>query len=681
MRKRFTASEDRLRAARLGGAAAAAILGQFAVNMPGGYLGRFDEVTTFGLVYAVSVAVVVVPAILARLRRMRGAGLLELVVLTANLTVFLPAVPSDPVIAGAVVVWHLVLLGRLLFPLSPGPRIDVDTPLEEWLAENRHAVQHLLALGVVLTVTVVGFEIGNRVPAMLVCLVVDAVVVGLTARFLLLSWRAGSRGVMLVALPVVLAALSLPDVTTALAWLGLYEVVLLVVLLSRSSVAEDLLDYFYRRSALLVAVSFGLLIAVGTLFLSFPAASATEHAIAPVDALFTATSAVCVTGLIVLDTPTAFSTFGHSVILFLIQVGGLNIMVLSAFAAVILGRGLGLRGERALSELLDLPVSRTATQLAAFIVLTTLSVEAAGAGVLTVAFAEHGYGWPDSLWRGVFHSVSAFCNAGFALQTDSLMVFQKDPMALTTVALLIVLGGLGFAVLSAAWAMARRRGRQRPSVQVQLVLGATLLLLAVGTVWCLVAEWNHSMVGLPLVDKLANAFFQAVTPRTAGFNSLDLRLFQPATVVVFMVLMFIGASPGGTGGGIKTTTAAVLLGAIPAISRGESRVVLFRRTVPLETVYRSAALVVLSLGVLLMGTVALLATQRIPFESAVFEVFSALGTVGLSLGATGMLDGAGKLIIIAVMFVGRIGPLALALVLGRAQAGRVRYPDARIMVG
>lgn len=664
------------------------VLGQYAANMPGGYFGRFDQVTSVGETYVAAVFLAAAVGIWAWLGQRTWASAFTVAFLSLNLGIFVPPLAADPVVAGAVVLWHLVLLSRALFPfvhVSPLGALRGEEEhagrLREWLELNRHPLQHLLMVSVVLTVTVVGFRIGDRVPAQVVCLLLDALLVGLTFPFLRLAYRSGSRVPLLLAVPLVLAALTAQRPSLGLAWLGIYQVGALATLLSYSTVTEELLEFFYRRPALLVAASFAVIISLGTLFLSFPAASAGPRAISPLDALFTATSATCVTGLIVLNTPVAFSTFGHAVILALIQTGGLNIMVLSAFAALLLGRRLGLKGERALGEVLDLPTARTAHQITAFIVVSTVIIEAMGAVPLALAFFRHGNHLGEAVWKGVFHSVSAFCNAGFALQSDSFKSFQQHPMPLLVVAALITLGGLGFNVLVTGWMAIRRQGRRGLSVQVKLVLAVSAFLIVVGTGWFAVTEWHSSLAGLGFGDKLVNSLFQSVTLRTAGFNSVDMRLLRPASVVFMLVWMFIGASPGGTGGGIKTTTAAVLLGAIPAISRGESRIVMFGRTVPLEIVYRSAAIAAIASLVAFGATALLLMAHPFTLQVAVYEVLSALGTVGLSLGATSQLGPFGKLIIVSVMFIGRIGPLSLALLLTRGATGRIVYPDARLMVG
>lgn len=676
----------RLWGARLVGAGAVAILGQFAVDMPDGYFGHFDRITPVGAAFTALVVLLIIAGALSELGGRRWAALLTPVLLALNLGAFVAPLIDDPVIAGSVVIWQLVLLGRFFFA-ADGARAPRERDVERadetsaWLARNGPAVRHLLFVSLLATTAVVGYRLGHRVPALIVCLTLAGLAVGLSARVVGQLRRSGSRAPYALMLLLVAAAASVPHPALTLWLLAGYQALLLVLLLRKEPVVAELIEHFYRRPALLVLVSFLVLIAAGTLLLSFPAMSASGRAISPVNALFTATSASCVTGLIVLDTPRDFSLAGQIVILLLIQAGGLNIMVLSTFAALLLGRHLGLMGEGALGEVLDLPRASSATRLTVFIVVSTLLIESAGAAALALGYSRHGYAAGAALWNGVFHSVSAFCNAGFALQSDSLVAFQRDPLILLVMAALIVLGGLGFAVLAAGWARLRgHRGRRLVS-QVRIVLLASAILIAVGTLWYGFAEWNRSLAGLDAPGKLLNALFQSVTLRTAGFNSVDFGLLQPATLLMMMAFMFIGASPGGTGGGIKTTTLVVLLGAVPAIIRGEARLVLFGRAIPLETVYRSAAIAVTAALVVLTGAALLLASQPQPFQSLLFEAFSAMGTVGLSLGATPQLDAVGKIVVIIVMLAGRIGPLTLALLLGRKTLTRLRYPEAAVMVG
>lgn len=678
---------NRLWAARLIGTGCICVFAALTVNMPGGYLGVANVVSAFGVGYSVWTGLAALLGAWGWLSARRWAGGFSIVFLCGNVAVFLPPLAGDPVICGTVLLWNLTLLGLAVFsPSLPTfiPAVPASTAAErlsQWTSLNHSAVRHLLMIAVVLTISVVGYRIGNSLAAQIVCLILDGIILVLTARFLLLDYGAGSRFSLVAVVPLILAAANHGRPAVALSWLGAYNALVLVMLLSRSTVVADVVQHFFRRPALLLAASFATSIAVGALFLSFPAASSSGVSISALDALFTATSASCVTGLIVLDTPVDFSHFGHMVIVLLIQFGGLNIMVLSAFAALLLGRRLGLSREKAFSKVLDLPMARSAHQIAAFIVLATLLIEAAGAGLLAIFYTRHGWETGDAIWLGMFHAVSAFCNAGFALQSDSLSVFRNDPLYLVTMCFLITLGGVGFSVLGVGWALIRGRRQPILSVQVRLVLWSSLLLVLLGTAWFGAIEWSRSLDGLTAADKVTNALLQSVTLRTAGFNSADMGLLHPATLLLMMLFMFIGAAPGGTGGGIKVTTGAVLLGAIPAITQGRSRVVLFRRTVPLEIVYRSAAIAVIAVLVAFAATALILVSHTLPLKDCLFEVLSALGTVGLSLGATRELNPFGKLVIIAVMFIGRVGPLTLALLLGRASLGRVAYPDARIMVG
>jgi len=678
-RRRATAAA-RTASVRLVGATALAILGQFAVDMPAGYFGPGDAVTAQGLLFAGFLCLLAVAAVIGLLDGRRWGSAVASLTYSVAFGAFVPALPSDPVIAGGLVLWPLALLGRQLFPRSAVPSRPPSSPVGEWLATNGRAARHLLGVSLVATTVVVGYRIGSRVPAQAVCLALAGLALIFAAPYLLRRWRASGRPPLVEAGLLIVAATLAGRPALALTALAACQAVVLLRLLTAEPLFHDLTEHFFNRPAVLLLVSFVVLIAAGTVLLSFPVSGTGGRPIAPIDALFTATSAACVTGLVVVDTPSAFSPVGHGVILALIQAGGLNIMVLSTFAAVLLGRGLGLRGERALGSVLDLQPGRSAYPLVSFIVLSTVAVETVGAAALGLLYARHGYPPGQAAWYGVFHSVSAFCNAGFALHDDSLALFRGDPLALLVVALLITAGGLGFGVLAVVWLGLRRR-RPRLGMQVQLVLAASAALVAFGTLWFAVAEWERSLAGLGVTDKLVNALFQSVTLRTAGFNSVDLGLLHPATVVMMLGWMFVGASPGGTGGGIKTTTAAVLLGAIPAMARGEERVVLFGRTIGLETVYRSAAIAAVSLLVVFVGSAVLLALAPLGLPAALFEVVSAMGTVGLSLGGTARLDALGKTLIAAVMLAGRIGPLTLALLLGREERRRVRHPEARVMVG
>ena len=683
-----TARLRALTGARVAGVVAFSVIAQIAVDMPAGHFGAADEITRTGVGYSVFVLAAGLYFLLA-LRRggwRRGERAVLPVLLSVNVGIFVPALPSDPVVAGIVVSWNLFLLAELFFPPSPYQVADPsasDDEVQRWIHRYGPALRHLATMGLGLTVVVVGYRLSEHGLALLVCLglLIASVVLGVP--FARRLFRAGSKAPWLLVAPVALALVTATEPPLPLVFLALAQAVLLGLLVLRHEATTELLRTFFDHPSRLVVVSFLSLVALGSLLLTFPAASADGRSIAPLDAVFTATSATCVTGLIVLDTPNAFSPFGHGVVLALIQAGGLGIMVLSTFATLLLGGTLGLRGEKVLSEMLDLSSAHSAYRLTRFIVLSTLAVEAVGASFLTVFFRAEGLPWPDAVWKGVFHAVSAFCNAGFALQTDSLILFRDDPGALLVVAALITAGGLGFVVLAGLWRRLFERDGGQLNTQTRAVLAISAVLVVAGTLLFLGLEWNRSLGSLSVVNKLANALFQSVTLRTAGFNSVELGGLAAATVLFMMLFMFVGGSPGSTAGGIKTTTALVLLAAIRAAAPGDRPVRLFDREVPQDVIRRSLAILVISGLLVAVGFFLLLVFERQPFLALFFETVSAFGTVGLSLGATESLGSAGKLVVIVVMFIGRIGPLTLTLFLGTGgrTEPRFRLPYTRLMVG
>ncbi|MDY7096209.1 MAG: potassium transporter TrkG [Acidobacteriota bacterium] len=696
--RRQPGRRDLLLAAQLTGSTALTLLAQQTVDMTGGYFGSAEEITAVGAGLSLGLVALTVLVIFTFGRsRSRPShnwrGYAVSAAYSLNIGLFVPAMAADPVPAGLVVLWNALLLGAHFLPaeaMSRPRRQLEDSELWRWLMRWYPALRHLTTLTLVLTVAVVGYQASAGWLPRAVCLILGYGSLALAAPFLRLLLQQRRRGALLPLAAVLASLASAASPALMLSLLALALAVLLGLLLGQQESTEDLLKAFYRHPSRLVFASFVSLVLMGTVFLTFPSAAAPGTSISALDALFTATSAVCVTGLIVLDTPNAFSPLGHGVILGLIQVGGLGIMVLSTFATLLLGGSLGLRGERALNDVLELQPGHTAYVLTRFIVLSTLAVEAVGAVILGAGFLLRGETLGDALWLGLFHSISAFCNAGFALQSDSVVIFQQNPWMLLTLALLITAGGLGFVVLAALWQRVfhRRWERvqriQRFSVQVRVVLAASAALVAAGWLVYALTEWSHSLAGLPTFHKLTNSFFQSVTLRTAGFNSVDFAHLAPATLLLMMILMFIGASPGGTGGGIKTTTLVVLLAAIWANARNRPAVQLAQREISRGTVYRSLAVVLMALAVSLVGFFLLLLAEDQAFDALLFEVVSAAGTVGLSLGATAELGPVGKFIIIAIMFIGRIGPLTLVLSLatGETSAGsRLRYPETSIMVG
>ncbi|MBL9101944.1 MAG: hypothetical protein JNL82_13355 [Myxococcales bacterium] len=686
----------RLQAARLVGATTLAVLGERVVDGTPGTASFLAHALPLGLtlggLYSLVMALCTAACVAGLLGARRWAGVVFPLLLSLHIGVFVPVLASDASTAMAVILWCLLLLGDTLFSLSMrGVRVRREHPTRSepaaetgpWISRYGDAARHLTMVAVLATTAVGGFRLTGSLTAHVVCLVFDLGVILGTAPLVFLALRQRRR--YLVAL-VVLLALGLPSALTGVtALLGLCDVYLagvLVLMLARSKVIAEALQSFYTRPALLILSTFGALAGVGALLLTFPGASTGPQGVPFIDALFTAMSATCVTGLIVLDTPNAFSPLGHVIILMLIQLGGLGIMVLSTFATVMLGGRLGLRGEQALEEMLDLQSPGSAYELTRFIVVSTLLIEAFGAALLCLGFHYgHDLAWGDALWRGTFHAISAFCNAGFSLWTDSLMPFQRDTFVTAVHAALIVLGGLGFTVLAALWLQARGQQR-RQSLQTRVVLWMSGGLIVGGTLLFAATEWNGALAGFSTWDKWLNAAFQSVTLRTAGFNSVDFTTLERSTILMMIVWMFVGASPGSTGGGIKTTTLAVMLAAIPALIRNQPRAMLLRRIIPHDIVYRAATIMTVATMVAVLVTFLLLAThERLSFEKVAFEAVSALATVGLSIGATGELNAAGKWLIIGTMFIGRVGPISLALALGTPRNSHISFPEAKVMVG
>lgn len=439
-----------------------------------------------------------------------------------------------------------------------------------------------------------------------------------------------------------------------------------------------LLETILEHPARLVVVTFLLLCALGTVLLALP--TSVEGARLPlIDAAFTAVSAVCVTGLTVVDTATKFSFSGQVSLAVLIQLGGLGIMALYATAFGLIGKRLSLRHEQAVASAQALNNTARLTRSLGGLVAITLGLEGLGALLLFPSFLRNESS-SVAAWRAVFHAISAFCNAGFGLQTDNLVPYATRPEILHVIGTLIVLGGLSPAVIAAAPALLNRP--YRVSLQAKISLATTAVLLVSGFVGFLAFEWSNTLSHLGMADKLHNAWFQSISPRTAGFNSIDYTKLAPSTRLLTILLMFIGGSPGGTAGGIKTTTTALLTLAVVAVLRGRSEVSAFGFRLPPATVGKATAVATLAFATVVMFTTALLLTQRQPFDVLLFEVVSALGTVGLTLGATGQLDDVGKWLIMLCMFIGRVGPLTVLLLLSASRGARTTtLPRQDIQVG
>lgn len=449
-------------------------------------------------------------------------------------------------------------------------------------------------------------------------------------------------------------------------YVGVLQLYLVVIVGLRSTLLHRLFAAMRLHPSQMLVASFLLLVLLGTAVLALPGATRSGEALPLVDALFTATSAVCVTGLVVRDTGTEFAPFGLTAIIAMIQIGGLGMLTLTGALAVFSGRGLRRQEQHSLAQALDVEDPRAMRRMLAEVLVATAAIEAAGA-LLLYQFWETTLGDPFTRagWA-VFHSVSAFCNAGFALapRNASLTWFASDFRTLAVIGVLIVLGGVGFRTLQelgrAAVGLFTRRQPRPLSLQSRIALGASGVLIVAGTAGLLALEWRGILSSGSLPVRCLAAVFQSVSLRTAGFNSIELAGMAMPAIVLCSIWMLIGGSPGGTAGGIKTTTLAAVLGWAPGgggIDPGTRR-----RALRVAIVYLFSFFAIL-------GLVA--ALQRGLTGALAFEVASALGTVGLSLGATPQLTVAGKLVICVAMFLGRVGPFALAAsLLRRAQDQR-----------
>jgi trk system potassium uptake protein TrkH len=429
-----------------------------------------------------------------------------------------------------------------------------------------------------------------------------------------------------------------------------------------------------------ILLGFASVILVGAVLLSLRVAAADGRPTPFLDALFTATSATCVTGLVVLDTADHFSLFGQLVILLLIQVGGFGYMTTAMLLAMLVGRRIGLRERMVLAESYNLYALGGVVRFTRTVILVTVAIEAAGALLLALRWVPE-VGLARGAYWGLFHAVSAFNNAGFDVMGGfrSLTHYAGDLPVNLVVAALIILGGLGFGVL-----VNLREGVRRLTLHSKIVLSATGGLLLAGMAGVLAFEFASPETLGPLSwpGKVLAAFFQSVTPRTAGFNTVDVGRMHDATQMLLVVLMFIGASPGGTGGGIKTTTFVAPLAVIIAQFRGHPEPEIFRRRLPAVVVYKAATIALLAVAFVVAMSIALTLTERVAFLPALLEVVSGFGTVGLSTGITPGLSVPGKVIIMMTVYTGRVGLLTLAFGLTRRQrALRFQYPEEPIYVG
>lgn len=436
----------------------------------------------------------------------------------------------------------------------------------------------------------------------------------------------------------------------------------------------------------IISIAFATIIVMGTLLLMLPVSSRSGQSAGVLPSLFTATSATCVTGLVLFDTWTQWSNFGQAVILLLIEVGGLGFMSVASLVVFALRRKIGLKQRMVMAQALSVDDMASVVKLQKWVIIGSLCIQFCGALVLFLRFLPQ-YGVQRAAWWGIFHAVSSFCNAGFDVVGSvapgaNMMVFQHDPVVLITLMLLVVIGGLGFFVWEE---VVRLHCFRKFSVYTKLVLITTGVLLLSGAAAVCAVEWNNpgTLGNLPLQDKLINSMFQSVTLRTAGFSSIDQAQLTDAGKGISMLLMLIGGSSGSTAGGLKTVTFVVLLLFIWNRARGRQSVCVFKRTIHDNKVMDAMTICGILILLALAGGVFISATSLVSLTDGLFESVSALATVGLTAGTTGRLSVAAKILIIIYMYFGRVGVLTISLgfLMGDRAEERFRYAYTNLLIG
>jgi trk system potassium uptake protein TrkH len=438
-----------------------------------------------------------------------------------------------------------------------------------------------------------------------------------------------------------------------------------------------------------ICLGFFAVILAGTILLTMPFSVTNVGWGDPIVALFTSTSAVCVTGLSVVDVGTYFTFWGQLWVALLAQIGGLGYMTTTTFLILLIGKRFDLRQKVAIQQALDRPGLQGSRQIIKSIIAVTLIFEIAGVFLLFLAFAPK-YGISGGLWQAIFHSINAWNNAGFSLFANNLIDYQSSFLVVFTVTGLIIFGGIGYQVILEAYLWMRDRLRKEPkkliiSLDFKVAVSTTVILLILGTIAFLGVEHKNpdTLGSLNVKGLFLATWFQSVTPRTAGFNTIDIGKMSNAGLFITIALMFIGASPGGTGGGIKTTTLRVLTSCTKAILQGKEEVLLYDRKISLNLVLKAVAVLIGSASTVIISTILIALTDsEIPFIKIFFEVVSAFATVGLSTGITATISTAAKLILIATMYVGRVGILLLmSALLGDPKPTRIHYPEENLLVG
>ena len=428
---------------------------------------------------------------------------------------------------------------------------------------------------------------------------------------------------------------------------------------------------------------FGFLVAIfiGVILLKMPFSLRENQNITVLDSLFTIVSAICVTGLSVVDISQVFTSTGQLIILFFIQLGGLGVMTVSIIVFLLVGKKMSFETRELLKEERNSNSNGGITNFIKNLLLTVSLIEILGASILAYGFSKY-YPLKKSIFHGLFQSVSAFCNAGFSLFTNSLEDFRYDNLISLTVSFLIILGGIGFVTVNSLFIIKKKKLKNL-SLTSKFALLITFFLLTFGTMLFLVFEYNNSstLKGMNFVDKILNSFFQSVTLRTAGFNTVPLENIKPATVFISYIFMFIGASPGSTGGGIKTTTFGILIFYAFGVLKRKEYVEVFKRRIDWELINKALAIVVISILYIAVIITILLSIENFSTDRVIYEVISAFSTTGLSMGITASLGIISKFLIIITMFIGRLGPMTVALAFTNNKKSSVKYPKEDILIG
>lgn len=438
---------------------------------------------------------------------------------------------------------------------------------------------------------------------------------------------------------------------------------------------------FRLNGVQILALGFLIVIIIGAIILSLPISSRTGEPTNFLDAIFTSTSAVCVTGLITLDTSTHWSVFGQTVIITLIEIGGLGFMSFGVLISLILGKKITLRERLVMQEAMNTYSIQGLVKMVKYVLIFTMSVQFFGALLLSTQFVPE-YGIGRGIFYSIFHSISAFCNAGFDLFGTSLVGYSSNSVVILVISALIIIGGLGFTVLLEIYEF---KGMKKLSLHSKLVLITTAILVFGGAILMLIFEYNNvdTIANMNIKDKLLNSFFASVTPRTAGFNSISTSGMTLASKFLTIILMFIGGSPGSTAGGLKTVTFGILVLTVICVIKGREDTEVFGRRFTKEIVYKSFTLLFIGVSLVIFSTMILSYTEvGVSFIDLLYETTSAFGTVGITLGLTPNLSSIGKVLIMLMMYFGRVGPLTLMLALTRKRKkSGYKYPEGKILIG